>query len=206
MHNLDNLIPQSIIDLMQLSNFDFDLTLLSTPYNNKWPMAKVTIGDLVVFNGLVVDSQEIKYSSNFKNVESIDVFIEYYNKQDNDTLISDQGEIIENQSITISKLCVNNVDLITSQVIYNLGMFHQNLSPEKTQYFIEHNLDTGPNHTLYLCENGVWKLNFKFPVVYHFVKYKAFQARTEKWPNPTLMNEIYNLVQEIRVLEQQKRN
>lgn len=203
MTSLDYLIPNSIIDQMQLSKFDFKLDLTSTPCHGRWPNVKVTVGNSVIFNDVIVGQQHIAHNMDIV-IDELAVQIEYYNKQDNDTLVSAQGEILENQSVTIASLCVNNIDIIKTQIIYNLGFFYQNLSLEKQKYFIDHGFNTGPSHTLYLCENGIWKLNFKFPVMYHFVKCKAFQAPTERWPDTEFLNEIYNLVQEIRILEQQK--
>lgn len=202
MENLDYLIPESILEQMQLSKFNFDLELTSTSCNNRWPMVRVSIGNEVVFDNVVVNHQHIVYSTD-TTANELNVQIEYYNKQDDDTTVSEDGRILENQSVTILSLRVNSIDLIKTQIIYNLGYFYQNLSPNKQKYFIEHGFSIEPSHTLHLGENGIWKLMFKFPIVYHFVKYKAFQAPYESWPDIKLLSEMYNLVQEIRILEQQ---
>lgn len=200
MDNLDHLIPESIVQLMQLNRFDFVLDLMASPCNNRWPKVKVTIGTELVFDDYVIGSQQVKYNRNFNNINDLSVFIEYYNKQDDDTLLDASGQISENQSVIISGLIVNGIDLIKTQIIYNLGMFYQNLSAEKQQYYVDNGFNVGPSHTLHLCENGIWRLKFQFPVMQQFVKHKAVQLSSEQWPNPGLLSEIYTLIQDIRKL------
>jgi hypothetical protein len=200
MYNLDHLIPLDILEMMQLDRFDFVLTLTSEPCNSRWPNAKVSVNNEVVFDGIIKEYQQINYNAKFDNINEVYVDIEYYNKQDNDTTVDANGSIIENKSITISELTVNDINLVKTRTIYNLGFFHQNLSPEKQQYFIDHGINFGPSHTLHLAENGVWKLKFQMPVMQEFVRHKASQAPSERWPNPKLLSEIYALIEDIRRL------
>jgi len=200
MDNLDHLIPDQISQLMQLNKFDFKLNLTATPCNGRWPNVKVTINEEVVFDNIIVEQQLVSYNNEFDAIDNLEVSIEYYNKQDHDTIVDSTGQIIENQSVTIAELIVNEIDIVKTQNIYKLGMFYQKLSPAKQQYFIDHGIDVGPSHTLYLCENGVWRLTFQLPVMQQFVKHKARQAPSEHWPNPELLSEIYTLIQDIRRL------
>lgn len=200
MDNLDNLIPDQILNLMQLTKFDFELKLLATPCRGVWPKVKVTIDKDVVFNGVIVEQQQINYNNEFNNINYLDVSIEYYDKQDHDTTVDSNGQIIENQSVTISELTVNGINIVKTQIISRLGMFYQKLSTAKQQYFIDHGFDTGPSHTLHLSENGIWKLKFQIPVMSQFVKIKSSQAPSEQWPNPGLLSDIYTLIQDIRRL------
>lgn len=198
MHNLDHLIPESVVRLMKLDQFEFSLVLLATPCQGRWPKVKIAVGQEIIFNDVIFKKEHISYKNTFNNIKELGVSIEYYDKQDNDTTVDTVGNIIENQSLTISELNVNGIDIVKTQIIYNLGKFYQNLSIKKQQYFLENGIDIGPSHTLCLFENGVWKLLFKFPIMCHFVKYKTHQAPSERWPNPVLLTQIYNLVEEIR--------
>ena len=199
MNNLDHLIPDQITSLMQLKRFDFELNVSTTACDGRWPWVKVTIENEVVFDNCIIESQKISYSNEF-DVNELAVSIEYYNKQDNDTTVDSTGQIVENQSVTISNLTVNGIDIVKTQLIYRLGMFYQKLSTAKQKYYTDNGFDTGPSHTLFLCENGIWKLNFKLPVVQHLVKLKARQAPGTQWPNPELLSEIHTLIQDIRRL------
>ena len=200
MDNLDRLIPNQILNLMKLKRFDFELSLSATPCNDRWPMVKVTIDKEVVFDGTIVNHQWVSYRNEFDNISNLEVLIEYYNKQDYDTTVDSAGQIVENQSVTITELTINEIRLVKTQIIYKLGMFYQNLSTAKQQYFVDHGIDTGPSHTLCLYENGMWVLKFQLPVMQQFVKFKSSQAPSEQWPNPGLLSEIHTLIQDIRRL------
>lgn len=200
MDDLDFLIPVTILHRMQLDQFDFVLNLSARSCNGCWPSVRVKVENKIVFDGTVIENQQVRYNSKVNNANEINVCISYYNKKDTDTIVDSTGQIIENQSLEITELTVNGIDLVKTQIIYNLGMFYQDLLPAKQQYFIDHGFDIGPSHTLLMCENGDWRLKFQVPIMQHFVRYKASQAPSERWPNPELLLEMYELIQDIRRL------
>jgi hypothetical protein len=195
MSHLDHMIPSHIIDMMDLNSFEFSLILDSTSANGAHPRVSVKVDDVTIYDD-VVGTNPITFSTKSSMHES-NVEIFYYNKTQSDTVVGPNGEILEDQSVTIKSMTVNGVDIVSSGIIYNLGHFHPKLSAEKQQFYKTNGIDAGPSHTLNLHDNGHWELKFKFPVITNFVKLKAFQETHEKWPDNELLNAIYDTISRI---------
>jgi hypothetical protein len=201
MKQLDYLIPKSIMKMMNLDRFDFELKIDTTSANNDWPMIKILVDSEVVFDEQIESSRVIKYQGNCVDKEFILLDIEFYGKNENHTVVDENGNIIENQGCVIKSLKINDVDVVSTQIIYNLGHYYFYLSEQKRQYFEKHGYATDRSHSLSMFENGTWKMKLKTPILTELVKYKAFYEAHEQWPDDKFMRLMYNNIIELENLD-----
>lgn len=204
MDNLEYLIPKEISCLIEDSSIDLEFVLIGFPCQKRYPRIRIHFNDHVIFDDEIKEHQKLKFSENVKNLTDLEIRLEYYNKQDNDTTVDDSGDILENQFIKIEKIFVNNYDLIDFGIIYNLGTYRLNLTDTKKQYFIENNINVSDSHSLDMVENGSWNLKLQLPINSYFCSLKSTHLKHELWPNQKLLNEIHNLIKNIRTLENDK--
>jgi hypothetical protein len=89
-----------------------------------------------------------------------------YDKGNQDTVVNDQGQIVENQSLSIVSVVANGVDLVKTNIIHKgIGRYSMNLNKEKHKYFVEHNINVEPTTGLDMFENGVWHIDLELPVL-----------------------------------------
>ena len=194
----EQLIPKQILDLMALDQFDLTIVLDGTAANSKHPMARVSVNDVVINDGPVEGQKTINFSTRFAaDTETVTVKIEHYDKDDLVTARDSQGNILENQSVTLTSILVNGVDIIKTGIIYNLGHYYQNLSEDKKEYFLANNIDIGPTHSLSMHENGHWLLEFKLPAMTNLIKFVSRYEEHEKWPNADLMDQYYHRIKRL---------
>jgi len=143
------------------------LIVSGTDCQQRWPCAKVTVNQQIVYDGNVVDLKEISYRSSAKpNQKKCIIDIEYYNKTDQDTIVDATGTIISNQSLTIKELWVNGVDIIKTKTIHQgIGCYTMSLTLDKKQYFIQHGIDLSPSTNTQMFENGVWHIELALPLL-----------------------------------------
>jgi len=203
--SLDFLIPKSVLDLAQLDRFELQLELQGTPANDRWPTVCVWGNNEVIWIGKVDPCAEIFYTTTLDTqASSYDLRIEYFGKQDNDTIVDNQGQIVENQSVKISKLVLNGIDVIGIQSVYQLGKYYMHLGPEKIKAFQDMGLSTEPNHSLHMFENGEWKLQIPVPVVSGLASFQSLYEKHEVWiePQEEVYKKIYAKILNIRNLQQ----
>lgn len=200
---LDFVIPEELIDLIDEDRFDLQIKLSGFKFKNKLPRVKIMLNDQILASESVTECYEFKYSTKIIPKEKYCLSLEFYNKLDNDTLTDENGNIIENLGFQIKSIIINDIDLVATKIIFNLGEYTPKLSDNKLKWFIENNIPHGPNKTLGIFENGIWKINMVAPMLSHFVQFQAFIEKHELWPNLPLLNEIYNTINNIKLLEQQ---
>jgi hypothetical protein len=203
--NLDFLIPKDIVAQCRLNNFDLKLGLQGNPAQNRYPNMRVKVNDDVIYDAPVVGYVEVPFTA-VEDIDSYQVIIEYHSKTNNDTVVDNQGHIVQNQHVKIVKIIVNEVDIVPSQIIYNLGNYTKNLSDEQKEYYLEHGYDVGPTHSLELYENGQWTLNFKMPVLPEFIKLKKTHIKHESPWIDNITHKIYDTINNIRSIEKRIKN
>jgi hypothetical protein len=126
----------------------------------------------------------------------------YYNKTDRDTVVDDQGQILQNQKLIVDQIVINGVDLVKTKLLYqDLGAYIMDLDSTKRQYFLYNGIDTGPNHSLIMGENGIWTIKLGIPVL-SFLSQKQQQIELAEQQNTQhLLEEIY---QKVTTLQQQQ--
>ena len=201
-NNLDFLIPPRINSLLKLSNFNFKINISPLKLLQKCPQFRVIINDEVVIDEELSESKNFTYNTNYDTDRDIKVIIEFYGKKDKDTVVSSTGVIVENLGIVINQIFVNDIDIIKSKIIYNLGQYSYNLSPAKLEYFKSKGINTQPNHSLNMSDNGYWTLNLKTPVLKQFTGIRSIHEKhVTNTPDNYMLNDIYNTILNIRSLE-----
>lgn len=201
--DLDYLLDNTVIEYCNFDRFDLNLVLSSTPAEKRWPTVKIWMDTELVAEKTVANG---KWHFDFSTKVDLErdhvcLEIEYVDKTDRDTVIDAQGSIVQNQSVTIEKIFVNDVDLLETNMIYTLGHYTPELSPEKTAYYLKQGYSIEPSHTLTMYENGRWQMRMPLPISTNFVRTMAKQEAHEKWPDPELLTNIIKTVNTIRDLE-----
>ena len=194
-NNLDHLIPQEILNLLQPTRINIDLLLTASSAQGRWPCATVKIDDLVIWQGTVECQHRILWHGERDSKFSLRLL--YHNKGINDTVVDSHGLIVENQSLNIGKILVNDVDLIKTGLIHQVGSYHMDLSREKRQYFLENNISVGPTTHTQMYENGQWIMQFGVPVLSHFTALRTPPEPIEKVPYQLIMQEIHQQIENI---------
>jgi len=200
MNQFDYLIPPHIIEKMALDCVDFELKLICAPARNIWPHVKVSINNDIIFDGIVEQQGTIKYSNKHEPGTVVRLHIEYLDKTDEHTVVDDQKQIVENQWVKIESLLANDVDLVSTNLIYNFGCYFLKLSDTKKQFFKQQGYETETSHSLQMFENGSWILDLKVPILPELIKLKAFYEKHENWPDDKFMTSMYNSIQAIEKL------
>jgi hypothetical protein len=198
--SLDNLIPTAIREKCNSTEVQIEIILAATSANGRWPSIRLLVNSEQAINK-TADSPiiTIDYSAEISNKVCLE--LEYYGKTADDTVVSN-GNIIENQSIEILGLVINGIDVVKNSLIYKLGEYTMVLSPEKHKFFTDNGINTGPSHSLMMAENGSWKLTLEVPILAYLIKLSNPYFKHERW-NHSNLDEIYNVINEIRELEQQ---
>lgn len=189
---IDHLIPDEIIDACCLEQFDIELVVYGNDAGERYPQMRIWINDSLMWHGVVTKQQTINVKQSLDiNQQQVQLRIEYHGKDDQTCVkVDEHGNIIENQFLSIKQLVINGIDLTSNQLIYNFGKYYMTLSPEKQKYFLEHNHDIHPNHSLSMFENGEWRLDFGIPVTRSIAKKVSPQKSQIKWPDNDLLIRI----------------
>ena len=193
-------VPKDVLDLLHLDKFDLQLQLIGSACQSRFPMVDVLVDDKVIFSG-TVENETITFSTKMTNCTNAKIDIRYKEKLPKDTAVDDQGNITENQAVYLKEIVINNVKLIESKVIYQLGQYEMFLEPEKKEYYIAHGFDIGPSHSLEMAENGVWSLTIPVPVLSGLCKLVSQKELLEEWDKYSLINRMYERINNIRSLE-----
>lgn len=200
--NLDHLIPQQIIEYAALDRFDIAITLESSAAQGRWPVVEFWLNDRCLCQEVVQQKLDWKYCTKVTG-EIADFRISYTNKTDHDTVVDSQGNILENQCLQIKSIVLNDVDLLQSDLIYQLGYYYMQLSDAKFKYFQEHNYSVDPTHSLDMYENGYWQIATKVPVSQDLAQHKSFWEKHEKFIKDNLVESVYELVLDVKSLQKQ---
>ena len=187
MDNFNQILPPEVSDRLDLRNVDIDLTLDSEDCEGRWPSCRITIGDYGIFDGDIVGQKTIVDSTDIYD-SSAEIRIEYYGKESVDTKIDDQGQIVANQKMGISKFKLNGVDIIKNGLIYR-AEYSMKLDPDKQRYFKEHNIST-KHHDYHFYENGVWSLQIEIPVLTYIINITKQVETFEKIPYNNIIKNI----------------
>jgi hypothetical protein len=190
-----DLIPGSILEKINNTKAVIKITLSSTPADQRWPMVRLIIDGQVVANQLVKNSTVITHVLEFPvGQQSTTIKLEYYNKQDNDTIVDSDGNILENQLVIIDDIEIDNISLISTKVIYHMPGYVMQLSDSKSKFFAENNISTDASQSLIMAENGSWTMIFELPIIAHICKINTLYDPEEIKVNQELVDRLYRLV------------
>ena len=199
-NNLDHLIPPLILNSLGLNSINLRIVLCGEPVQQRWPNASVCVDDTEIFNS-TVDYNIVEFSKKAPDAQShCDIKIRYYNKGADDTVVDNQGNIIENQMLTIKEIWVNGVDIINTGIIHqDIGGYSMELPQHKLEHFKSLGINLDVTTSLDMYENGIWNLRFKLPIL-SFLTNK--QARLEPWEQVSINELVDDIYQRILVCKE----
>jgi len=203
-NNLENLIPEPILNCLKLDLIDIELELTARPAQGRWPCVCIQVDGNTVYQGPVIDQQKFKYSARSQSTqEKCTIEIVFYNKDNYDTVVDQSGHIIENQCLSIVSVVVNGVDLVKTNIIHSgIGYYTMHLNSDKYQYFLSHNINVNPTTSLDMAENGIWRIELGLPIL-SFIT--GLHNVSESWGHAQvdqLLNTLYQQYQICKDLEQ----
>ena len=187
---------------MKFQFIKIQLALTGNAAQGRWPCVRINMNQQPVDNFTVIGTKQVEYELTVEQ-ESFELEIVYYNKTDQDTVVNSQGKIIENQSITVNEVTVNDVDLVKTNLIYrDIGCYNMMLSESKKQYFLDHGINTGPSHSMGMFENGTWTIRLGMPVLSFLSKKQQHTELAEQQDTRPILEEIYQKIQNCKALTQ----
>jgi hypothetical protein len=189
--HFNNWIPADILKIMPGNQVNLELELHAHDCQRRWPNVQVLLGTNLIYNGPVIDSQLITASINITD-PSTELIVVMYGKTEQDTVVGTDGNILQNQSLHISKLVLNGVDIIKNNFVYK-GSFKMVLSAEKTEFFRNNNISTQTaDYNFY--ENGTWTLPLELPILTGLVRSVSTTEAYEKIDYHSTMTDIINKI------------
>ena len=160
---------------------------------DKKPSIKISVNDVILYNG-VVDCNEKEYSFDVEPIQQNQLTIEHYNKQNNDTIVDENGNIVEDLSIELVSIDIDNVKILET-VLYNMP-FYVDWPDNLIEDFRNKGEDVPEyiTNNLYFGFNGIYKFDFSNNIVLEYYKQFWFDE-TQAHKNQTLLDnghEIFN--------------
>lgn len=176
---------------MPNNQVDLELELHAHDCQQRWPNVQVLLGTNLVYDGPVTGSQMVTASMDITD-SSTELIVVMYGKTEQDTVVGQDGNILQNQSLHISKLILNGVDIIKNKFVYK-GLFKMVLSAQKTEFFKNNNIPTQTrDYNFY--ENGTWTLPLELPILTGLVKAVSTTEAYEKIDYHSTMADIINKI------------
>jgi len=199
--DLSNLIPTELLPSLREDRFNISIKLQGLPYKTIWPKVRILLNSTTLIDTKVENEFKFEYQTTVETAQHYDLELILYNKLDKFTTVDTNGSITENMGVEIKSIVINDIDIVSNNLISNLGEFTPHLSKSKIEFFTKNNIFFGPSKTLGIFENGVWKMSFEAPIVSYLNKFSAFYEKHAIWPNNVLLQEIYDTINNIRDLE-----
>lgn len=201
--NLEALIPQKILDLCEFDRFDVELILQSTAAAERWPRVQILIDNKVVRDETVCQRSLLQIRHRLdQNQKQVRFDLRYLDKTSGDTIIDQKGQILQNKTVEIIGLRINDVDLISTNLVYGFGHFIMDLTDEQKHYFQTHSINYGPSHSLLMSDNGTWSWQLPVPILSGFVSRSSLYQKHEKWFDSDLYHKIYTKIQDVLLLQE----
>lgn len=204
--DIDHLIPAEIIAAAQFDRFDLQIVLQGSKANNVYPSVNIWIDQTCVWSGQVIGCCDISYTTEFDiDKPTVQIKIEMVDKDAVlGTKVDTLGNIIEDQSVTIEQIIINDIDIVANGTVYQFGHYHLNLTADQTQYFTDHGISVAPSHTLTMHSNGQWRLTLGLPATRFIAKTVSPQRGDMKWPDNELMIKMLETCNKINQLQKIK--
>lgn len=160
---------------------------------DKKPSIKISVNDAVLYNGFI-DCNEKEYSFDVEPMHQNQLTIEHYNKQNSDTVIDKNGNIVEDLSIELVSIEIDDVKILET-VLYNMP-FYVNWPDNLIEDF-KNKGELVPEYitnNLYFGFNGIYKFDFSNNILVDYYKQFWFDE-TQAHQNQTLSyngQEIFN--------------
>lgn len=144
------------------------IKLLGNQSNNKTPTVKISINDTEFYCGTVENTQEFVFY--FEPKESNTLCIEHYNKNNEDTVVDANGDIVEDLSVELKSIYIDDVEILET-VLFSMPYYVN--WPENIVADYQQKGETPPEYidnNLYFGFNGTYKFAFSDNVIVEYYK------------------------------------
>jgi len=150
---------------MPAEKIKFKLELFATMWQNP-PCAEIKLNDVSHFNGPVTSKEEdptvVEFEAELTEGAEYDLTIQRYGKKQNDTVVDQQGNILQDQMLHIKNIEIDEI---------NIGglVFEGEYTPAypepwaSQQREMGNELPTTFKNAVILGHNGEWKFKFSSP-------------------------------------------
>ena len=134
---------------------EIKINLSSESWENRFPGARISINDRVIFEELIKDSTEINWEGDIQDSNTIT--IEMYNKNPGDTVL-ENDTIVKDVVLNIDNIEIDDVEL--GQMLHVKSVYHPD--GDDTPDSIDKCINLG--------WNGKWYLDFTAPTYLWFLE------------------------------------
>ena len=189
---MNNLLNKQLKQKINNKNVQVLLGLSSTPCQGQWLSCRVVLDGTVVFNDVVEGYKELQFEKTCENSQtSLSIIID--SKDDNGTSTDSAGNILENQSISITTCKINGANIIDNGYIYK-GTYTMVLDEDKQKHFKE--LGYKLEHNDYkFYENGTWTLELPVPTLAGIIKSVRLMEKHETVYYSDIIDEIIERIE-----------
>ena len=186
-----------MLSLLTTKHIDLEIKATAHQANGEWPHVIVRLNQQVIYN----DLQAVVAVKFHGEGNLVDIEIELTDKENRHTKVDCDGNITDNQALTLDAVLINGVDLIKTGLIHQVGTYIMRLTSDKMQLFETLNISTAPSTNLSMHENGVWHIQIPQPALSYL---SGLQAQIESWEQGNwqhLTKEIYDKIEICKTLE-----
>ena len=133
------------------------IVLSSTHWDSRYPGARVSVDDIVIFENIIAEKTTIEWAGNLSDGKHT-VSIEMYNKNPGDTVLDENGIIVKDVLLNIETVEIDGIAL--GQLLYEKPIYYP--KDKDAPEIVKRCLNLG--------WNGSWMLEFTTPSYLWFLE------------------------------------
>ena len=169
MRIIDNLFDIQKLLHDESDYYDLKINLLGTPVSDRYPLVGIRINDQELWDNRVINDV-----ITFRELQILDsalkIEIVYKGKTDQDTVVNGET-ILENQSLTIESIEINDVKIQKKDLMY-MGVACYELTESQKNSYAKVGASWIDVKTNVMYNNGTWKLEIKKPILSNLIDQK----------------------------------
>ena len=129
-----------------------DIELSSSNWNERYPGARVYINHTLIFENLIAAPTKVSWQGTTQDRNKITV--EMYNKKPGDTVINNNGDIVNDVVLNINNIAIDGIEL--DNLLWTKGIYYPNAGEDGAPESMKECVNLG--------WNGRWELEFDSPI------------------------------------------
>lgn len=154
-----------------------------------WPTCKIIINDVVHYDGIIENDQTISFAIQPRDLNILQIV--HYGKQNSDTIVNEQHQIIADKSLELQGITLDNVEVMTVN-LYNCPFYVQWPSSKLREFMRKG--EEPPNfikQQLYFGFNGTYEFTFNGDLQKEYFN-QFWLDECQSNENQTLENDKFN--------------
>ena len=136
---------------------EIKINLSANTWEDRYPGARMYINKELIFDGLISQPEEISWNGELLE-DNHSIVIEMYNKQDGDTVLDDNGNILKDVILNIDNISIDDIEL--EQLLHTNSVYYP--QSEYAPGIVKECVNLG--------WNGRWELKFSVPTYLWFLE------------------------------------